>query len=103
MHNFLMLFADISLYSGLVSLITGSGGALVVLMMWVRSLLASNKQLEEENRSISRQSVECITKILERQDQEKDLKTANDAWKRELTGLMNRICRTLNLKKMEET
>lgn len=85
-----------------VSLITGSGGALVVLMMWVRSLSATNKRLEQENRDISRQSVECITKILERQDQEKSSKSEerafDAAWKKDVMNLINRICDTLKIR-----
>ena len=88
-----------------VSLITGSGGALIVLMLWVKSLSASNKRLEEENRDISRQSIECITKILERQDQEKMTKAtqmiADTSWKEDLKSLMNRICNRLELDKGE--
>ena len=84
-----------------VSLITGSGGALIVLMMWVKSLSASNKRLEEENRDISRQSIECITKILERQDQEKSTKATDRAeensWRQDLRSLMERICSRLDI------
>ena len=82
-----------------VSLITGSGGALVVLMMWVRSLSATVKRMEKENREISRESVSCITKILERQDQEKLLKAEDKAWKQDLTHLMSRICDCLNIER----
>ena len=89
-----------------VSLITGSGGALIVLMMWVKSLSASNKRLEEENRDISRQSIECITKILERQDSEQSIKAtdkiADMTWKQDLKSLMNRICNRLELDKGDE-
>ncbi len=97
-----LFLSGLSLDPGIVSLITGSGGALVVLMMWVKSLLATNKRLEKESREISRQSVECITKILERQDQEKGSQLADVVWKQDLTSLMNRICECLDMKQGEK-
>ena len=59
---------------GWISLITGSGGALVVLIWWVRSLLNEVKEKDKELREISGNSVECITKIVEKIEQERQWK-----------------------------
>jgi hypothetical protein len=95
MIQYFALLADFPIDSGLASLITGSGGALVVLILWVKSLTSSNKRLEVESRDISRQSIECITKILERQDQEKREKAYEDIWKKEITEMITKIHNSL--------
>ena len=66
------------------SIITGSGGALVVLMLWVKNLSATVKKKDEELMQISRQSIECITKILERQNQDKE-------WKIRAESILSRL------------
>lgn len=50
--------------------ITGSGGALIVLMMWVKNLLNSIKTKDEELIKISKESIECITKVIEKHNQD---------------------------------
>ena len=68
--------------NGWISVITGSGGALVVLMMWVRIVNKQIAEKDEQLRSISLQSVECITKILSKiEDEEK--------WKKRIESIIN--------------
>jgi hypothetical protein len=58
-----------------ITAITGSGGALVVLMLWVRSLTTAIKNKDDELIKISRESIECITKVIEKQNQDLPWKT----------------------------
>lgn len=70
-----------------VTAITGSGGALVVFMLWVRSLLSQVKQKDRELLEISKESVCCITKLIERQK-------VDEAWRNEIEEIIrtnNRI------------
>jgi erythromycin esterase-like protein len=84
----LYLFAEVASETAThpwwLTAITGSGGALIILMMWVKNLTATVKKKDTELMEISRQSIECITKILERQNQDKD-------WKDRLNNLLDEI------------
>lgn len=76
-----------------VTAITGSGGALIVLMMWVKSLLALVKRKDEELIKISKESIECITKVIEKHNQD-------TPWKNKVENLISDIFVTI--KKLEE-
>ena len=67
-----------------VTAITGSGGALIIQFLWIRNLASSIKKKDQELMEISKQSIECIAIILERQNQEKP-------WKDKLEKLIEEI------------
>ena len=67
--------------TGWLSLITGSGGALVILMMWVRDATKQVKQKDKELTEISRESVECITRIIDKLERE-------DSWKKRIEKMV---------------
>lgn len=68
--------------------ITGSGGALIVLMMWVKSLLDSIKHKDEELIKISKESITCITKVIEKHNQD-------SPWKDKVEHLISDIHSTI--------
>lgn len=78
-----------------IAVITGSGGALVVLMMWVKYLISLNKEKDKEIREISRLSVECITKILEKIEQDRE-------WKKDLDYKIDYVYSALMLSNRKE-
>jgi hypothetical protein len=67
-----------------ITAITGSGGALVVLMLWVKSLTTAIKNKDDELIKISRESIECITKVIQKQNQDRP-------WKEKMEALINDI------------
>lgn len=73
--------------------ITGSGGALIVLMMWVKSLLDSIKHKDQELIKISKESIECITKVVEKHNQD-------TPWKNKVETLISDI--SVTIKKLEQ-
>lgn len=71
-----------------ITAITGSGGALIIQQLWIRSLTASLQKKEAELMEISKESIECITKILERHDQDR---TWRDKVLETLLSMKNKI------------
>jgi hypothetical protein len=69
--------------------ITGSGGALIVLMLWVRNLSAQIKAKDQELLQISKDSIECIAKIIEKKNQE-------ESWKHRVENLLSHINQVLD-------
>jgi hypothetical protein len=67
-----------------ITAITGSGGALIVLMLWVRSQLTTIKKKDEELVRISRESIECITRMIEKHNQD-------GPWKLKIESLVQEI------------
>jgi hypothetical protein len=58
-----------------IPLVTGSGGALVVFWLWVTDLKKRNVDLAVKNdvliddlKSISKDAIECITKVIEKEE-----------------------------------
>ena len=76
-----------------VTAITGSGGALIVLMLWVRTQLVTIKKKDEELVRISKESIECITKIIEKH-------TQDGPWKLKIESLIQEI--QVSLKSIEK-
>ena len=82
--------------TGWISIITGSGGALVVLMMWVRIVNKQITEKDEQLRTISLQSIECITKIISKiEDEEK--------WKKRVEEILNSIHIAMIIDKAKKT
>lgn len=71
-----------------ITAITGSGGALIVLMLWVRSLLTTVKTKDEELVRISKESIECITRMIEKHNQDAP-------WKLKVESLVQEIYNSL--------
>jgi hypothetical protein len=69
--------------------ITGSGGALIVLMLWVKNLSTQIKEKDQELAQISKDSIECITKIIEKKNQE-------ELWKNKVENLLISINKVLD-------
>lgn len=68
----------------LLPYLTGSGGALIVLLCWVLSLRATNATLRLELNEISREAVACITQILAREDHQRE-------WRDRVIDLLTKI------------
>lgn len=81
-----------------ITVLTGSGGALFVQFLWIKNLSDSNKakdkviiDKDKELMEISKESIECITKILERQNQDRP-------WKERLEKLIDDIHKIISKK-----
>ena len=79
----------------IAGLITGSGGAVVVAVLWVRQLSRQNEQViellntkDKELVDITRESIACIEASLNHREIEASFRTR-------LEGLLGRIERTL--------
>ena len=59
---------------GAMTAITGSGGALVVLIMWVRHLQGLNKKKDDELREITKETIKCVTEVVERYERDQPWK-----------------------------
>ena len=66
-------------FTQLLPILTGSGGALAFAIWWIYSLKVDKKVLEskidareEELHEISRKSIECITLLLAKEEENKD-------------------------------
>lgn len=64
-----------------VALLTGSGGALVSMGLWVRSLLADKREMVEQHKekdrqlmTITREAIECIQATVSSRESESDFK-----------------------------
>jgi len=64
--------------------ITGAGGALVVLSLWVWDLRAKNTSLENDIKEIAKDCIECITTVTERDNQ-------NAEWRNRVTKMLERL------------
>lgn len=80
---------NISQYPWWLTAITGSGGALIVLMLWVRNLSDAIKTKDKELTQISRESIECISKIIE-------MKNSDEKWKDKVEHLLSNINKVLD-------
>lgn len=85
-----------------VTILTGSGGALFVQFMWIKNLTDNNKlkdktieSKDKELMEISKESIECITRILERQ-------TQDTAWKLKIEELFSKTNGLANQRNKEE-
>ena len=75
----------------LLPYVTGSGGALAVLLFWVfieqkekKRLNDEKTQLQHEYNAVSKEAIECITKVLERDTQVND-------WRSRAMALLQKI------------
>ena len=59
---------------GAMTAVTGSGGALVVLIMWVRNLQIQTKEKDKELRIITKETIKCVTEVVERYERDQPWK-----------------------------
>lgn len=75
--------------------ITGSGGALVVLFMWVKYLTKIIDKQDKQLLEISKNSIECITKIISKYDEDKEGKekfyNEDKQWRDKSMDILRRI------------
>jgi hypothetical protein len=64
--------------------VTGSGGALVVLVAWVWSEREQRAKADAKYESVSREAIECLAKIVDREDDDK-------TWKERVIHLLETI------------
>lgn len=75
----------------LLPLITGSGGALIVLAIWVWSERQQRMQAEKRYNDLSEKAIICLTRIVDNQENQKDERRQDEAWQTQVIALLNTI------------
>ena len=68
----------------MLPLMTGSGGALAVLLIWVWSLRNQNETLNAELKELGKEAVACIATVMARHDADKD-------WRARVVTMLEKI------------